>query len=88
MLSLWSAVNPGVWVSPGPALQGGSFTIAANATLDNKTSTPNQFRALPLVLMTYSRPHAFLELADGVLGFFGDGNARGPELLLPGIQRS
>ncbi|KAH9988351.1 hypothetical protein BJV77DRAFT_1061440 [Russula vinacea] len=38
MLSLWSAVNPGVWVSPGPALQGGSFTIAANAPLDNKTS--------------------------------------------------
>ena len=46
MLSLWSAVNPGVWVSPGPALQGGSFTIAANAPLDNKTSTLNRFRVI------------------------------------------
>ncbi|KAI9508872.1 photo-regulated tyrosinase [Russula earlei] len=37
MLSLWSAVNPGVWVSSGPA-QGGTFTIPGNATIDDKTN--------------------------------------------------
>ena len=36
-----------------------------------------------LILTTYSRSHAFLELADGILGFFGDGDVRGLELHLP-----
>ncbi|KAF8263973.1 tyrosinase [Lactarius quietus] len=37
MLSLWSAVNPGVWVTKGPA-EGGTFTISGNATMDNNTN--------------------------------------------------
>jgi tyrosinase len=40
MLSLWAAVNPGVWVSKGPA-EGGTFTITGNASVDaNTTLTP------------------------------------------------
>lgn len=37
LLSLWSAVNPGVWVSRGPA-EGGTFTITGNAVIDNNTN--------------------------------------------------
>jgi len=37
LLSLWSAVQPGVWVSRGPA-EGGTFTISGNASLDNNTN--------------------------------------------------
>ncbi|KAF8500857.1 photo-regulated tyrosinase [Russula emetica] len=37
MLSLWAAVNPGVWVSKGPA-EGGTFTISGNASIDAKTT--------------------------------------------------
>ncbi|KAI0064090.1 tyrosinase [Artomyces pyxidatus] len=37
MLSLWAALNPGIWVSKGPA-EGGTFTIGANATLDASTA--------------------------------------------------
>jgi len=37
LLSLWSALNPGVWVSSGPA-EGGTFTISGNDTIDNKTN--------------------------------------------------
>ncbi|KAJ6505752.1 tyrosinase [Mycena vitilis] len=36
ILSLWSALNPGVWVSPGKAT-GGTWTIAPNAAVDNET---------------------------------------------------
>jgi tyrosinase len=38
MLSLWSAVHSGVWVSQGPALDGGSWTIAENSPINSKTS--------------------------------------------------
>ncbi|KAK0223503.1 photo-regulated tyrosinase [Armillaria fumosa] len=37
MLSLWSALNPAVWVSEGPAT-GGTFTVASNAPVDTNTS--------------------------------------------------
>jgi len=37
LLSLWSALNPGVWVSSGPA-EGGTWTISGNDTIDNKTN--------------------------------------------------
>jgi len=37
MLSLWAAINPGVWVSKGPA-EGGTFTITGNASVDAKTN--------------------------------------------------
>jgi len=37
LLSLWAAVNPGVWVTRGPA-EGGSFTASANASYDNNTN--------------------------------------------------
>jgi len=36
MLSLWAALNPGIWVTPGPA-EGGTWTIAGNATIDSHT---------------------------------------------------
>lgn len=36
MLSLWSALNPTVWVSKGP-VTGGTFTVAANAPVDANT---------------------------------------------------
>jgi tyrosinase len=36
LLSLWSAINPGVWVKSGPA-EGGTWTIPANATIDANT---------------------------------------------------
>jgi tyrosinase len=37
ILSLWSAVHPGVWVTRGPA-EGGTFTISGNASMDNNTN--------------------------------------------------
>jgi len=36
-LSLWSALNPGVWVSPGIAEDGGSFTTPPDAPYDQTT---------------------------------------------------
>ncbi|KAI0297678.1 photo-regulated tyrosinase [Russula brevipes] len=36
MISLWAAVNPGVWVKPGPA-EGGTFTISGDAQIDTNT---------------------------------------------------
>ncbi|KAI0297811.1 photo-regulated tyrosinase [Multifurca ochricompacta] len=36
LLSLWSAVNPGVWVSPGDS-KDGTFTIGHGVTLDTNT---------------------------------------------------
>ncbi|KAI0251651.1 photo-regulated tyrosinase [Lactifluus subvellereus] len=36
LLSLWAAVNPGVWVTPGPA-DAGSWTIPRDATIDGNT---------------------------------------------------
>jgi hypothetical protein len=41
MISLWSAVNPGVWVTRGPA-EGGTFTIPGTANIDNNTSMSNR----------------------------------------------
>jgi tyrosinase len=37
LLSLWSAVNPGTWVTRGPA-EGGTFTIPGNASMDNNSN--------------------------------------------------
>ncbi|KAI0248614.1 tyrosinase [Lactifluus subvellereus] len=37
MLSLWAALNPGIWVSRGPA-EGGTWTIPGNAAVDNQTN--------------------------------------------------
>jgi len=37
LLSLWAAVNPGVWVSKGPA-EGGTWTIPGNASVDTNTN--------------------------------------------------
>ena len=42
MLSLWSALNPTVWVSSGPAT-GGTFTVPANAPVDAKTCMSRPF---------------------------------------------
>ncbi|KIJ93713.1 hypothetical protein K443DRAFT_111646 [Laccaria amethystina LaAM-08-1] len=36
LLSLWSALHPGVWVTPGPS-QSGTLTIPANTTVDTNT---------------------------------------------------
>jgi tyrosinase len=48
LLSLWAAVNPGVWVSKGPA-EGGTFTITGSASVDTNTSTLNDPRTSSLV---------------------------------------
>jgi tyrosinase len=37
LLSLWSALHPDVWVTPGDA-EDGTWTIPDDATLDDKTS--------------------------------------------------
>ncbi|KAI9508871.1 photo-regulated tyrosinase [Russula earlei] len=37
LLSLWEAVNPGQWVTRGPADSRGTFTIPANADVDDNT---------------------------------------------------
>lgn len=37
LLSLWSALHPGVWVTPGPS-QSGTLTIPANTTVDTNTN--------------------------------------------------
>lgn len=42
MLSLWSALNPGTWVSPGSA-ESGTWTISTNSEVDDRTSTPESF---------------------------------------------
>jgi tyrosinase len=46
MLSLWSAINPGVWVGRGPA-EGGTWTIPANATIDANTRMLNTLFLTP-----------------------------------------
>ena len=38
LLSLWSALHPDVWVTPGPS-QRGTLTIPAATTVDTNTST-------------------------------------------------
>jgi tyrosinase len=38
LLSLWSALNPGVWVSPGIAEDGGSFTTPPDAPYDQTSA--------------------------------------------------
>ena len=45
MLSLWSALNPGVWVSPGNS-EDGTFTLPPNAKIDQTTGMdhPAKFR--------------------------------------------
>jgi tyrosinase len=40
LLSIWAALNPGVWVKSGPA-EGGTWTIPANATIDANTRMLN-----------------------------------------------
>jgi len=40
MLSLWAAINPGVWVTEGPA-KGGSYTIPESASVDVNSSMLN-----------------------------------------------
>ena len=37
LLSLWSAINPGIWVTPGKAGEGGTRTIPPNETINIKT---------------------------------------------------
>ena len=88
MLSLWSAVHPGVWVTQGPALNGGSWSIAANSPVDSKTSRSNRFRAIRFILTMYSRAHTFLVLTDRFLEFFRDRADLRTALHLPRVQRS
>ncbi|KAH9980148.1 hypothetical protein BGW80DRAFT_483046 [Lactifluus volemus] len=38
ILSLWAAINPGVWVTSAPA-EGGTWTISGNDTIDSNTGT-------------------------------------------------
>ena len=53
MLSLWSAVNPGVWVSKGPA-EGGTWTIPGNASIDVNTRMLNTLGTYIRLLTAFS----------------------------------
>jgi hypothetical protein len=83
MLSLWSAVNPGVWVSKGPA-EGGTFTITANASVDASTGMLND-RSSYIVSCIHGgpSPHAILGVTDGVLGFIANYGDRKAPVLVP-----
>ena len=84
MLSLWAAVNIGVWITRGPA-EGGTWTISGNASVDGNTSMSYNFRTIRLGTYSKLRPDAFLEFADRVLGLVeGHYDLRSP-LLIPGI---
>jgi hypothetical protein len=39
MVSLWSALNPGVWVTPGDAT-GGTWTLPEDAPVDKTSGKP------------------------------------------------
>lgn len=48
LLSLWSAINPGEWVSPSPTdLKCGSFTIPGNDLINDKTGMSNHNWVIP-----------------------------------------
>lgn len=47
MLSLWSAVNPGVWVVDGPAVDG-TWTIPADGTVGAQTGQ-YAIRSVPFI---------------------------------------
>ena len=89
MISLWSAVNPGVWVTRGPS-EGGTFTISGTANVDNSTSMSHQFGSALgfLTFLTHIRPYAFLELAVGVLGLLRNYDDQIASIHVPGIQQS
>ena len=86
MLSLWAAVNPGVWVSRGPA-EGGTFTITGNASIDANTGMLNDLRTSYLVFTAVnSSPHALLGDADDVLDFIANYGDWKSQVLVPRIQ--
>jgi tyrosinase len=47
LLSLWSALNPDVWVVDGPA-EGGTFTIPADATIGPHTGMSSSGQRLSI----------------------------------------
>jgi hypothetical protein len=74
MLSLWSASNSGVWIEESPA-EGGTFTIAADASVGPNTGMLNDPRTSRLGVHGDYRSYALLEHADIVLEFitnYGD----------------
>jgi hypothetical protein len=83
MLSLWAAINPGVWVSKGPA-EGGTFTITGNASVDANTSMLND-RSSYIVSCIHveSSPHALLGDADDVLAVIANYFDRKSQVLVP-----
>ncbi|KAJ7269098.1 tyrosinase [Mycena rebaudengoi] len=66
LLSLWSALNPGVWVSPGDA-NSGTFTIKPDAPVDENTeltpfwNTQTSYWASTQVTATASLGYAYPE---------------------------
>ena len=82
MLSLWAAVNPGVWVSKGPA-EGGTFTITGNAAVDANTSMLNDRSCIASCIHEGSSPHALLGHSDDILAFIENYFDRNPQVLVP-----
>ena len=68
MLSLWSALNPNVWVSEGPAGDG-TWTIPPSATVGPNTGEFSREDSCDSTIshMT-SRAHPVLELHKHILG--------------------
>ena len=87
LLALWSAVNPGVWVTDGPAV-GGTWTIPADATVDDKTGAPGLLLgSRGQTLTRLRRLDAVLERADDVLGVRGGDGHRQVRVHVPRVQR-
>ena len=83
MLSLRAAINPGVWVSRGPAEEG-TFTITGNASIDASTSMSND-RSSYIVSCIHgdSRPHTLLGDVDDVLALIANYGDRKTQVLVP-----
>ena len=77
LLSLWSALNPGVWVTPGIAEdgvhQGGSFTTPPGAPYDETTGMDHlvniTFRSRCSLIPYYFSIDAVLGYSNHFLGF-------------------
>ena len=73
LLSLWSALNPGVWVTPGIAEDGGSFTTPPGASYDENTGMDHlvniAFRSRCSLIQYYFSIDAILGRSNHFLGF-------------------
>lgn len=69
LLSMWSAINPGVWVSRGVAEGGGSFTTPQGAPYDQTTGMDIWLTSIRCLMQYYLRTNAILEWSNHFLAF-------------------